>query len=244
MEREIYRTMAAIEESHWWFSARRIIVRDLLRGLKLPPDAVILEPGCGTGGNFAMLSEFGKVYAMDSDPEACEFSRAKGIASVEQGELPSHIPFGELRPDLVVMTDVLEHLNDDRAALEALNARLRDGGHFVATVPALQWLWSEHDVSHHHRRRYSAPVLRSLMETTGFKIQLLTYYNFILFPLIAGVRIAQRMLPASALRTSDLRAHNPTINGLLLRLFSSERHVIDRWNIPIGSSLLVVATKG
>jgi hypothetical protein len=119
---------------------------------------------------------------------------------------------------------------------------MRDGGYLVATVPALPWLWSEHDVSHHHRRRYTAPVLRSVMETTGFKIKLLTYYNFILLPLIAGVRIAQRLLPISS-RTSDLKAHNPAINSLLLRLFSSERYVIDRVNVPIGTSLLVVATK-
>ncbi len=80
------------------------------------------------------------------------------------------------------------------------------------------------------------------METTGFKIKLLTYYNFILLPLIAGVRIAQRLLPISS-RTSDLKAHNPAINSLLLRLFSSERYVLDRVNVPIGTSLLVVATK-
>lgn len=242
MEPEIYRTMAAVEESHWWFRSRRNIMRELLRRLDLPRDAIILEPGCGTGGNFAMLSEFGRVYAMDSDPDACEFARAKGIATVERGELPSNIPFGDLRPDLVVMTDVLEHLESDRDSLLAIRARLRAGGYLVATVPALPWLWSEHDVSHHHRRRYTAPVLRSLIETTGYKIRLLTYYNFILLPLIAGVRIAQKVLPISS-GISDLREHRPMINTLLLRLFSSERYVIDRINVPIGTSLLVVAQK-
>src|SRR5580658_8631011 len=110
--------MVATEESHWWFRARRSIVRDVLLRLELPPDAVIFVPGCGSGGNFAMLSEFGRVYAMDSDPEVCAFSQARGTATVERGELPLDIPFGELRADLVLMTDVLEHLESDRESLK------------------------------------------------------------------------------------------------------------------------------
>jgi SAM-dependent methyltransferase len=240
VEAEIYRAMAALEESHWWFCSRRVIVRSLIERLKLPPDAVIFEPGCGTGGNFAMLSEFGRVYAMEPDPDACAFARARGIATVERGELPDSIPFGDLKADLIVMTDVLEHLEQDRESLEALRAHLTDGGHFIATVPAFPWLWSEQDVILHHRRRYTAPVLRSLMEITGFKIELLTYYNFVLFPLIAGVRLAQRLLPPGS-HKSELKEHSPLVNSLLLRLFSSERYVIDRLSMPIGTSLLVVA---
>ena len=232
--------MAALEESHWWFRSRRAIVRDLIARIKLPPEAVIFEPGCGTGGNFAMLAEFGRIYAMDTDPDACAAARAKALATVERGELPDGIPFRDLQADLVVMTDVLEHLDKDRESLEAIRAHLKDGGYFIATVPAFSWLWSEQDVLLHHRRRYTAPVLRSLLEITGFKVELLTYYNFILFPLIAGVRLAQRWLPSSQ-HKNELREHGPLVNSLLLRLFSSERHVIDRISVPVGTSLLVVA---
>lgn len=239
MEPEIYRTMAAVEESHWWFSSRRIIVRDVISRLELPPHPSILEPGCGTGGNFAMLSAFGTVYAMDSDSEACAFSRAKHLAVVEQGELPDQIPFDGLRVDLVVMTDVLEHLDRDRESLEAIRARTSPGGYLVATVPAVPWLWSDHDVSHHHRRRYTASDLRAVVEASGYEIQMLTYYNFLLFPLIAAVRVAQRIIPPS--RSSDLKPHGSTMNGLLLRVFSSERYLLNRMRVPIGTSLLVVA---
>ena len=242
MEAQVYRAMAALEESHWWFCSRRVIVRSLIERLKLPPDAVIFEPGCGTGGNFAMLAEFGRVYAMDTDPEACAFARSKGIAAVERGELPNEIPFGDLKADLIVMTDVLEHLDHDRESLEAIRLRLKESGRLIATVPAFPWLWSEQDVMLHHRRRYTAPVLRSLMEISGFKIELLTYYNFILFPLIAGVRLAKRLVPSGAVG-NELKAHNPLLNSLLLRMFSSERYVIDRLSLPIGTSLLVVATR-
>jgi SAM-dependent methyltransferase len=239
MEPEIYRTMAAVEESHWWFCSRRIIVRDAISRLKLPPNPSILEPGCGTGGNFAMLSAFGKVYATDSDATACDIARAKDRATVERGELPDHIPFWGLRPDLVVMTDVLEHLDRDRESLEALRARTSPGGYLVATVPATPWLWSEHDVSHHHRRRYTESDLRAVVETAGYKIEILTYFNFLLFPLIAAVRMAQRIIPAHG--SSDLKSHGSLMNSLLLRVFSSERYILNHVRVPIGASLLVVA---
>src|SRR5579863_8171002 len=142
MDAQLYPLMAQVEDTHWWFSSRRAIVASMLSGLDLPPDPRILEPGCGTGGNFAMLSRFGQVYAMDSDPEACKFAGARKSAIVEQGELPERIPFANLNFDLVVMTDVLEHLVRDQDALTALRERLKPGGRLLATVPAMPFLWS------------------------------------------------------------------------------------------------------
>jgi hypothetical protein len=109
----------------------------------------------------------------------------------------------------------------------------------VATVPAIPWLWSEHDVSHHHRRRYTESDLRSVVEAAGYKIEILTYFNFLLFPLIAAVRVAQRIIPAH--RSSDLKSHGSLMNGLLLRVFSSERYLLNHVRVPIGASLLLVA---
>lgn len=236
--------MAQVEDTHWWFCSRRAIIASVLSRLGLSPEARILEPGCGTGGNFAMLSSFGEVYAMDSDPEACKFSSARKIAIVKPGQLPDKVPFEDVRFDLVVMTDVLEHLDRDQEALTVLRDRLKPNGWLLATVPAFSWLWSVHDVTHHHRRRYVAGDLRTLFDRAGgYAVAYLSYYNFLLFPAIAAARLVIPSSKSSARHDHDLRAHSGLVNSVLRTVFSSERYAIGRLAVPFGVSLLVLARR-
>ena len=244
MDPSLYPRMAEVEDAHWWFASRRAIVDRILDRLDLPSDASILEPGCGTGGNFPMLARRGRVFAIDADESAIGFARARGLAQVAHGSLPDQIPFGDQRFDLVVMTDVLEHLDDEAGALRALRARLRPGGWLLMTVPAMTWLWSDHDVTHHHRRRYVASELRSLVSAAGFDVNYLSYYNFLLFPMIAGARILQRFRQRDRIGANgrhDLAMPPRAINSMLQRIFSSERHLIGSARIPFGISLIVLA---
>jgi len=141
------------------------------------------------------------------------------------------------------MTDVLEHLDDDAASLAALRERLKPGGSLLMTVPAMRWLWSDHDATHHHRRRYQAGELRARVADAGFRIDYLSHYNFILFPAIAAVRLMGRMRSGGngANGRHDLAMPPRAINSMLLRLFSSERHVVGAIRIPVGVSLIVLA---
>jgi SAM-dependent methyltransferase len=239
MEREIYRLMAEVEDRHWWFASRRVITDSVMDRLALPANARILEAGCGTGGNLPMLARRGTVYAMELDDEARSIAGARGMAKIEPGRLPDMIPFGDLRFDLILMTDVLEHVDDDAGTLRALRARLQPGGFLVLTVPALQWLWSEHDVSHHHRRRYSSRHLRGLVVAAGYSVDFLSYFNSVLFPAIAAVRIIQRLTGISG-DNDDLRMPPQPLNRTLTKLFSSERHLLERVSLPVGVSLLAV----
>src|SRR6185312_16486006 len=111
--------------------------------------------GCGSGGNLPMLAEFGEVSAFELDEAQLQRARERGIGTIARGSIPDALPFEGQRFDLVVMLDVLEHLEDDHAGLAAVLTRLAPGGFFLATVPAFPMLWSSHDVSHHHFRRYS-----------------------------------------------------------------------------------------
>ena len=149
MDADIFPKMARLEERHWWWLGRRAIARALFASMKLPPRAEIFEAGCGTGGNLALLAEFGRVRAMELDDSARAFALARGPLEIESGKLPGPIPFGEDKFDLIVLMDVLEHLEFDRESLAALRARCKPGGKLYVTVPAFPFLWSHHDETHH-----------------------------------------------------------------------------------------------
>jgi SAM-dependent methyltransferase len=244
MDPSLYRRMAAFEDTHWWFASRRAICDQMIDRMGLPPSATILEPGCGTGGNFPMLARRGRLYAMDADPSALRFAASRGLAQLGQGSLPDDIPFGDTRFDLIVMTDVLEHLEDDAGSLRALRTRLKPGGRLLLTVPASPWLWSEHDVTHHHLRRYRPAELRAVATAGGFNVEYLSCFNFILFPAVAVVRTLQRWrrLPLNGTNPRhDLRMPSRPLNAFLRRLFSSERHLLAVARVPVGVSLILLA---
>jgi SAM-dependent methyltransferase len=240
MDREIYIRMAQVEDDHWWFAARRIVINSLLNQFGLPPHAAILEAGCGTGGNLRMLAELGSVCAMELDEQACQFAQSRGIGEVASGQLPDRIPFGSQSFDLVLMIDVLEHLDDDGAALRALRERVRPGGLLMLTVPAFQLLWSPHDVAHHHRRRYRANQLREVVSRAGYDVLYLSYYNFLLFAPILAARLAQRVT-GRHIEDHGLALPSRPLNWALRKTFSAERFVLGRASLPLGVSLILLA---
>src|SRR3989338_7763554 len=122
MEPSIYTLMATLEENHWWFTARRAIAENIIKQLDLPPVAKILDAGCGTGGNLAMLSRYGQVHAMEMDDQARQMANAKGFAQVLSGRLPEEVPYQQEQFDLIVLLDVLENVEDDRNTLRVLGS--------------------------------------------------------------------------------------------------------------------------
>jgi SAM-dependent methyltransferase len=210
--------------------------------LGLPKDARILDAGCGTGGNLSMLRSFGEVDAIEMDDRAREIAIAKGIARVVPGQLPDDLPFHENRFDLVVLLDVLEHVMEDEAALISLRRLLKPSGYLLVTVPAFPFLWSRHDEAHHHHRRYRMEELRGKVEKTGMEIVYASYFNTLLFPLIAAVRLFGRLLKGQG--RDDLALPNPWVNRMLYAFFSSERVLLGKLALPFGVSALVVARKG
>lgn len=237
MDAHVYSEMAALEQQHWWFAARRKILDKLISTLPLPPDAKILEAGCGSGGNLNMLARHGQVYAMETNTQALALAVAKGAGQIAAGRLPAAIPFGDQKFDLIALLDVLEHVDDDAASLSALRTRLKPGGWLLLTVPAYPFLWSRHDELHHHKRRYVARDLRAISEAAGLHIPYLSYFNTWLFPLIAAARLAR---PGEG-SSGDLTMPSKLTNALLTKIFASERLLLGRVTLPFGVSLLALA---
>jgi SAM-dependent methyltransferase len=248
MQTEWYDVHAELEENHWWFTARRSIVRTLLRhelerDPALVPPLRILDIGCGAGGTVRDLAEFGTVQGIDPSPVAVAYARSKGDGEVRIGALPSDLPFEpHERFDVITLLDVLEHVDRDVEALVNIRGLLGHSGRLIITVPAYQFLWSGHDVINEHKRRYSRAELESKLGRAGFRISTLSYYNTILFLPVALVRLAQRAAQGDRAPSSSAVGRVPRpVNRLLHHLFAAERHVLTHASLPFGVSLIAVA---
>lgn len=173
-------------------------------------------------------------------PQAIAFARRRTAADIAEGALPDGIPFEGCLFDVVAALDVIEHVEPDAAALQALGARLRPGGMLVVTVPAFRFLWSGHDAIHHHRRRYRRAELAALVRGAELEPLVLTYFNTLLFAPIAAMRLLARLLGRKG---GDDALPGRLLNRALETVFGLERHLIGRVPLPFGVSLLMIARR-
>jgi SAM-dependent methyltransferase len=241
MEAELYQRMFEQEQQHWWFRAKRRIVLTLLERL-LPPRSRIADVGCGCGATLLELAQRYEAIGMDGSPIAADFARRRGVSVVE-GRLPDAIGLPQGSFDAVLMLDVLEHLDAPVESAKAAADLLRPGGLLLATVPAYQWLFSAHDVAHHHRRRYTRGALVQQLTAAGLTPIFSSYMNTSLFPLAAAARIAERALPRRGKASIGLEVPPAPVNGLFQCLFASERHLLGRVRLPFGLSVIAAARK-
>ena len=240
MERHVYDSMAALDQRHWWYRARREILAKLIRRVVAPPvDAELLEIGCGTGHNLPMLAQFGHVDALELDEAARTMAEGRLGRSVMSAPLPELAGVPDRHYDLIGAFDVIEHIDDDTAAVRSIAGKLKPGGKFVMTVPAHQWMWSAHDVVNHHKRRYSKRSLSQLIEGSPLKLVKVGYFNSLLFPIAVAERTASKMRGKDE---ADLKLPPHLLNSALERAFALERHLVGRVPLPPGLSLFAVAS--
>ncbi|MFA0743163.1 MAG: hypothetical protein DFNUSKGM_003296 [Candidatus Fervidibacter sacchari] len=258
--------MARLEERYWWFVGRRFIVRSLLQRFWKPiinsaqhsalrtshsaqtfaprtsHPALILDLGCGTGGSFSLLRNFGTVVGLDVSPLALKFAKEKGMKHLVLGSA-ENLPFADNCFDIVAVLDVLEHLDDDCQALREIWRVLKPNGVIVFTVPAFMSLWSVHDIALAHRRRYLWSEIHDKVVQAGFQVRLLSYAICPLLPVVFVFRKVQNLFmrgkePATAL----IELPSP-LNRLLIELLKLEAALIPFVRLPFGVSLVGLAEK-
>ena len=218
---------------HWYYRAKAAALRRAVTGLQ---PRHILDVGAGSGffsrhllaeteARSALCVDIG--YASDREDAAAgkpvQYRRDIGATDC----------------DLVLMMDVLEHVDDDRGLLRHYAARVPSGAHFLATVPAFRFLWSGHDVFLEHKRRYRLPEIEAAMRGAGLHVVRGAYYFGLVFPLAAAVRLATR---DSGEPRSSLKKHDALTNGLLAAICAAELPLF-RLNRLAGLSAFVLARK-
>jgi len=233
-----YRQWERIQETNWWFGARRdLMVYFIPRGAdkKLRPG--ILDVGCGSGGNLLLFSKIGKAVGIDNSETAVSVCKKKGLEAI-LGTATS-LKFRANYFDVVVLADILEHLDNPQKAVAESFRVLKRGGTLIATVPAYNWLYSYHDLANGHKKRYSK---NELMELFGGRyIQRISYlFSFALLPVI----IMRSLNQITAKKEVDDSSVPPVINGLLSSLSKIELDLIKKGvSLPMGTSIFCVVRK-
>jgi SAM-dependent methyltransferase len=240
MDRAAIDEMARLEDRHWWFVGKRLLVAALLAE-RLRPGLRVLDVGCGTGGVLAGLGDRVRAVGVDRSPEALGYCRRRGLATVAFAD-GDRLPFAARSFDAVLMLDVLEHFADETALLAGVRRVLRPDGVLLVSVPAYQWLWSGHDRILHHVRRYTAPRLRRALDAGGFTIERLTYTNTV--PLAPAI-VVRGLLPRLGVERAagtDFSEQGALVNGALVAAYRVEAWAVRRLRLPCGLSVAAVAS--
>lgn len=245
MENSLYDQFNLIEDNHWWFRGRRAILNYFVGKYFRPHTKTpsILDVGCGCGANLSFLSSYGNVSGVDTSEQSLAYCKQKFDYHVEYAHLPDGLDVKFSNLNLITAFDVIEHIEDDMAAIKTLHQRLSVNGMLICTVPAYMWMWSEHDEINHHKRRYTKLELKKKLEAVGFTVRYSSYFNTILFPFAAIPRLLKKILPKKTSPKSDFAIYGETINRILTSVFSSEHKLMNHLSLPFGVSILIVAEK-
>jgi len=245
------------EDRHWWFATRtRAILAYLDRYVGAGRDLRVLDVGCGAANMTHHLRHYGRVVGVDANPKPLEIARTRGL-DARLGAADA-LPFAAGEFDLAALLDTVEHVPAEEKVFAECRRVLvgpaagKTGGKLLVTVPAFMFLWSQNDVLNQHQRRYAAAELRGKLERHGFRVLRISYNNFFVFPLAAGLILLRRgrAEPKLASPHFDADAYQvemepapPLLNGFLTAVGKLEAALLKRVNLPVGTSIIAIAEK-
>ncbi|MCH8203624.1 MAG: class I SAM-dependent methyltransferase [Candidatus Hydrogenedentes bacterium] len=237
-----YETMYHVEDLHWWYRGLRALIRSSWETHAPRSDGKILDIGCGTGANLALFADEISAAGIDYSSAALERCQRRGLTQVARADAQA-LPFHSESFDGALMMDLLYHrdVSDTALALAEAARVLRPDGLLLVNVPAYQWLYSSHDRAIHTGRRFTRPELVALIESAGLEPLRATYWNAILFPAIALLRLLRRN---SSRQASDLEGYGGNaIARILGGILALERTAMRLGNLPFGLSIFAVARR-
>jgi SAM-dependent methyltransferase len=247
MDETLYREFFELEEHYWWSVGTRRLFARLIAPFAAAGAGRVVDVGCGTG--ITLLSfpyPAALLCGCDFSPLALDFSRRRGLRSLLRSDA-TRLPFRSDSVDLVLALDVIEHLDDDAAAVAEIARVTRRGGHVLVHVPAFSILWSDKDDLNHHRRRYRRAELQRLIERAGLRVRTLAYVNAWVFPIALARALLQRRSRTASAPAPSAQALDsifripPALNRLLLGVMGLEARLLRV--LPFGMSLVCLAEK-
>jgi len=239
MERNVYIRQYNQNKNHWWFEGRKLVLSTILKKYSINKK-IILDYGCGVGINLNMLSKFGKVFYYDTSRLAINYVK-KNYSNKNFFININKLYKYKKKFDLIVATDVIEHIKNDKREIIKISNLLKKNGYVLITVPAFQCLYSSKDKSLKHYRRYNKETLRNLLNKHFYEIKF-TYFNFILFLPIAILILFFKITKIKFISSVE-RKPNFLINKLAFFLFAFESFFINKMKYPFGISLLFFGKK-
>ncbi|MEF3279771.1 MAG: class I SAM-dependent methyltransferase [Elusimicrobiota bacterium] len=229
-----------IDLDNWWFRSRNDIISYLLLSNFKDKKIKIIDIGCAGGSLLFYLKKkgFENLYGMDNNKSIIGSKNFKNINIVLGDALKTE--FKNDFFDVVISSDILEHIENDEKAIEETNRILKKGGIFIVFVPAFKFLWSYHDVINEHKRRYTKRDLVNIIEKHGFKILKASYWNFSFFIPALLIRWFKGFF---RIRSNDYYKLPYLINKFIILILKFENFILRFINFPFGVSVFVVAKK-
>ena len=242
MDVAAYAVEAEAEQTHWWFVGRRRLFAREIAKLGLDRSASVLDVGSSTGTNLRLLRDEGYqlINGLDFSDESIRWCAQKALPPVRKGDVCA-LPFGDNSFDLVLATDIIEHVDDDQQAIREIQRVLKPGGHVLITVPTFAALWGLQDVKAHHKRRYRMARLLDVVRGGNMETVRSYYFNFILF---VPIWLARRIIDLIRVDLdSEVQVNSSSINRLLSWIFTVDLALAPVLRVPFGVSALVVAKR-
>lgn len=240
MKRITYDIELNVERTHWWFVGRRRLFK-LLLSSKICKNP-LLDVGCGVGSNLSLLDSMGfKVIGLDSEIYSLSLTKRRfSTIPLINGDLLS-LPFKTNSIEMIIASDVLEHLEEDATGIKEIHRVLKREGEAIFTVPAFQFMWGIQDEVGRHKRRYSKKQFIKKIEGEGFKVLRSSYFNFFLFPPILLVRRIIQLFSLKVESENNINSH--FLNSIFKAVFSLEPYLLKYLVFPFGVSLFCIARK-